>query len=323
MDTRLDLRFGGCGRACGCCVLGGREEFCGFQSHSVFEFPDPVQQRLHEGSHRRSHLGIEFRWNCERLWLGGRHGACRLTILRSCPDQFAEKQTPGCERLPLVHTWGSNYYLDLTLDGGTGDLFRYWNGANPVPEPGEACRAGVGTCGRPALPRALDFAEEAKLPPEISPEVSNSSGSNSNGYPDVSTRTISTTVRLNDGETITLGDSLKTRNPRDLKKFPFSAIFPCLANCSGQTRKTVKKQTLSSTSRRILSVKITRSTSTAPCMSSTSTTAMPWKEKYAPLFPKRLRRGNRSPTRPRTLRAHPPRKPIPQQSMRKERIAPR
>ena len=39
------------------------------------------------------------------------------------------------EEVSLVHTSGSLYYLDLTLDGGTGDLFKFNNGGTFVLEP--------------------------------------------------------------------------------------------------------------------------------------------------------------------------------------------
>ncbi len=39
----------------------------------------------------------------------------------------------------LTHDGGSWYHLDLTLEGGTGDLFGFWNSSTPlptIPEPG-------------------------------------------------------------------------------------------------------------------------------------------------------------------------------------------
>jgi hypothetical protein len=40
------------------------------------------------------------------------------------------------EIVPLVHLGGTQYSLDLALDGGTGDLFKFNNGGMFVPEPG-------------------------------------------------------------------------------------------------------------------------------------------------------------------------------------------
>jgi hypothetical protein len=49
------------------------------------------------------------------------------------------RDTGLVEAVPLVHTSGSQYYLDLNLPGGTGDLFAFWDSSSPlpnVPEPG-------------------------------------------------------------------------------------------------------------------------------------------------------------------------------------------
>ena len=46
------------------------------------------------------------------------------------------------EEVSLTHLTGSRYYLDLALDGGTGDLFKFNNGGVFVPEPGTICLLG-------------------------------------------------------------------------------------------------------------------------------------------------------------------------------------
>ena len=49
------------------------------------------------------------------------------------------RDTGEVELVPLVYTGSSQYYLDLSLPGGTGDLFTFWNSDNPlptIPEPG-------------------------------------------------------------------------------------------------------------------------------------------------------------------------------------------
>lgn len=49
------------------------------------------------------------------------------------------RTTGKVELVTLTHGSGSQYSLDLTLDGGTGDLFRFWNSGDPlptIPEPG-------------------------------------------------------------------------------------------------------------------------------------------------------------------------------------------
>jgi hypothetical protein len=48
------------------------------------------------------------------------------------------RTTGGIELVPLQALGGSNYRLQLTLDGGTGDLFKFNTGAPFVPEPGAA-----------------------------------------------------------------------------------------------------------------------------------------------------------------------------------------
>ena len=72
------------------------------------------------------------------------------------------------------------------------------------------------------------ISQGGQITAEIAPEVSNSSGSNSDGYPNVSTRTISTTVRLNDGETITLGGLIKNTESEGHDKIPILGDIPLL-----------------------------------------------------------------------------------------------
>ena len=72
------------------------------------------------------------------------------------------------------------------------------------------------------------ISQGGQITAEIAPEVSNSSGSNSDGYPNVSTRTISTTVRLNDGETITLGGLMKNTESEGHDKIPILGDIPLL-----------------------------------------------------------------------------------------------
>ena len=61
---------------------------------------------------------------------------------------------------------------------------------------------------------------------EINPEVSNSSGSNSEGYPDVSTRSVNTTIQLNDGETIILGGLIQANSSTSADKVPILGSIP-------------------------------------------------------------------------------------------------
>src|SRR6185369_3473388 len=42
--------------------------------------------------------------------------------------QRLSRDTGQVELVPLIYEGGSTYHLDLTLDGGTGDLFKYNDG---------------------------------------------------------------------------------------------------------------------------------------------------------------------------------------------------
>jgi type IV pilus assembly protein PilQ len=64
---------------------------------------------------------------------------------------------------------------------------------------------------------------------EINPDISNSTGSNSSdGYPDVSDRSITTTIQLNDGETIILGGLIQAEDSRSISKVPLLGDIPLL-----------------------------------------------------------------------------------------------
>jgi type IV pilus assembly protein PilQ len=86
------------------------------------------------------------------------------------------------------------------------------------------------------------ISQGGQITAEIAPEVSNSDGSNSDGYPNVSSRTISTTVRLNDGETIILGGLIKSTQSEGRKKVPILGDIPLLG---ALFRSTTKNQTKS------------------------------------------------------------------------------
>jgi Type II secretory pathway, component PulD len=88
------------------------------------------------------------------------------------------------------------------------------------------------------------ISQGGQITAEIAPEVSNSSGTNSDGYPDVSTRTISTTVRLNDGETITLGGLIKNTESEGYNKIPILGDIPLLGRLFRTNSKTRQKTNL-------------------------------------------------------------------------------
>ena len=79
---------------------------------------------------------------------------------------------------------------------------------------------------------------------EIAPEVSNSDGANSDGYPNVSLRTLSTTVRLNDGETITLGGLIKNTESESHNKIPLLGDIPLLGALFRTNTKSIQKTNL-------------------------------------------------------------------------------
>ena len=60
------------------------------------------------------------------------------------------RDTGKVELVTLTGTGGSQYYLDLNLPGGTGDLFAFWDSSSPlpsVPEPGALMLLGMGIIG--------------------------------------------------------------------------------------------------------------------------------------------------------------------------------
>jgi len=79
---------------------------------------------------------------------------------------------------------------------------------------------------------------------EISPEVSNSDGQSGDGYPNVSTRSIATTVRLNDGETIVLGGLVKNQETIAKDKIPFFGDIPLIGFLFRHTTKIRTKSNL-------------------------------------------------------------------------------
>ncbi|MFH0918825.1 MAG: secretin and TonB N-terminal domain-containing protein [Fibrobacterota bacterium] len=63
---------------------------------------------------------------------------------------------------------------------------------------------------------------------EIAPEVSNAGALNTENYPDISRRTMSTTVRLNDGETIVIGGLIQGEQRETIERVPFLGKIPFL-----------------------------------------------------------------------------------------------
>ncbi len=72
------------------------------------------------------------------------------------------------------------------------------------------------------------ISKSGQITAEIHPEISNSIGANQYGYPDVSRRSISTTVRIDDGATLVLGGLLKSEETIEHKKVPILGNIPIL-----------------------------------------------------------------------------------------------
>lgn len=83
------------------------------------------------------------------------------------------------------------------------------------------------------------ISQSGQITAEITPNVSNSERTNNDGYPNVSTRSINTTVRLNDGQTLILGGLIKNQETNYSYKIPFLGNLPIIGaffRHSGKTR---------------------------------------------------------------------------------------
>ncbi|MFP4013110.1 MAG: hypothetical protein ACLFVQ_03420 [Chitinispirillaceae bacterium] len=83
------------------------------------------------------------------------------------------------------------------------------------------------------------ISQSGQITAEITPVVSNSDKTNDEGYPNVSSRSLTTTVRLNDGETLILGGLIKNQESEYKYKVPLLGDIPiigALFRHSGKTR---------------------------------------------------------------------------------------
>jgi type IV pilus assembly protein PilQ len=83
------------------------------------------------------------------------------------------------------------------------------------------------------------ISQGGQITAEVVPEVSNSDGKSVDGYPNVSTRAITTTVRLKDGQTLVLGGLIKNQESTFADKVPVLGDIPILGALfrhSGRTR---------------------------------------------------------------------------------------
>jgi type IV pilus assembly protein PilQ len=79
---------------------------------------------------------------------------------------------------------------------------------------------------------------------EITPEVSNAGALNAENYPDISRRTMSTTVRLNDGETIVIGGLIQGEERKTVEAVPLLGKIPLLGWFFRTTQRSVVKSEL-------------------------------------------------------------------------------
>lgn len=69
------------------------------------------------------------------------------------------------------------------------------------------------------------ISQSGQITMELSPEISNMTGKNDDGYPDISRRSIQTTVRIDDGKTLVLGGLLKGEDVENNNEVPFFGRF--------------------------------------------------------------------------------------------------
>ncbi|MDD5672656.1 MAG: hypothetical protein PHC61_00710 [Chitinivibrionales bacterium] len=79
---------------------------------------------------------------------------------------------------------------------------------------------------------------------DIAPEVSNSDGNSTAGYPNVSTRSLTTTVRINDGETLVLGGLIKNQDTQSSDRIPILGSIPIIGVLFRHTTTTHSKTNL-------------------------------------------------------------------------------
>lgn len=69
------------------------------------------------------------------------------------------------------------------------------------------------------------ISQSGQITMELSPEISNMTGKNDDGYPDISRRSIQTSVRIDDGKTLILGGLLKGEDVESNSQVPFFGRF--------------------------------------------------------------------------------------------------
>lgn len=88
------------------------------------------------------------------------------------------------------------------------------------------------------------ISQGGQITAEITPNVSNSEGTNAEQYPNISNRSITTTVRLNDGETLVLGGLIKNQETETHDKVPILGDLPIIGALFRHTSKTKSRSNL-------------------------------------------------------------------------------
>lgn len=82
------------------------------------------------------------------------------------------------------------------------------------------------------------ISQSGQITAVINPEISNSNGSNSDGYPNVSKRSVSTTVRLDNHQTLVLGGLLRSDKQVTYSKVPILGDIPIIGYLFKTTKQT-------------------------------------------------------------------------------------
>jgi len=121
---------------------------------------------------------------------------------------------------PRIATLNGN---KASIHVGTTSYFRLAGGTTTFPIPRfQTIQSGITFNITPWISKS------GQVTAEISPEVSNTTGINEEGFPDISVRNVSTTVRLNDGETIILGGLIRSEDKSTIEKVPILGDIPLL-----------------------------------------------------------------------------------------------
>ncbi|HBE72547.1 MAG TPA: type II and III secretion system protein, partial [candidate division Zixibacteria bacterium] len=81
-------------------------------------------------------------------------------------------------------------------------------------------------------------AASGEITTEIRPTVSNLSGIGAGGLPEISRRTVNTTIRLRDGESIVIGGLIQKSSASSKEKIPFLGDIPFLGTLFSKTSST-------------------------------------------------------------------------------------